>query len=128
LRDVIQGREVGTLFVPRESPLDKRRQWLAFASEPKGAIHVDEGAREALARRSKSLLPSGVRALSKTFEVGDVVSVVCAGVEFARGLTNYGSKELDRIKGLKTSEIEGALGREGADEVVHRDNLALLQP
>ncbi|MEI8191962.1 MAG: glutamate 5-kinase, partial [candidate division NC10 bacterium] len=53
LRDALEGRPIGTLFVPRVSPLDKRRQWLAFASQPKGSIHVDEGAREALARGEK---------------------------------------------------------------------------
>ena len=120
------GEEVGTLFEPRAKPLDKRAQWLAYAAHPKGSILVDEGAREALARRSKSLLPSGVRGVAKVFEAGDVVSLVSGGQEFARGLSNYDSKELERVKGLKTSEIEAVLGYKPADEVVHRDNLALL--
>ena len=107
--------------------MGKRQAWLAFASHPKGEIHVDEGAREALIARSKSLLPSGVKALSKAFEQGDVVSILSNGAEFARGLTNYSSKDLERIMGLKTSEIEGVLGHKPADEVVHRDNMALLR-
>ena len=127
LQAVIGGRGVGTLFLPRGTALDKRRQWLAFASHPKGAVHVDEGAREALLRRSKSLLPSGVLSVSKSFEAGDVVSLVHEGAEFARGLSNYGSIELQRIKGLKTSMIEGTLGHKAADEVVHRDNMAPLE-
>ncbi|MBI3506885.1 MAG: glutamate 5-kinase [Proteobacteria bacterium] len=126
LEAILAGREEGTLFVPRPAPMDKRKQWLAFASHPRGQIHVDEGAREALVKRAKSLLPSGVQSLSKSFESGDVVSLLSKGVEFARGLTNYGSKELERIKGLKSGEIEGILGHKPADEVVHRDNLALL--
>ncbi len=126
LKAVIGGRGVGTLFLPRGTALDKRRQWLAFASHPKGAVHVDAGAREALLRRSKSLLPSGVLSVSKSFEAGDVVSLVHDGAEFARGLTNFGSRELALIKGLKTSLIEGALGRKAAGEVVHRDNMAPL--
>ncbi|MEK9145420.1 MAG: glutamate 5-kinase, partial [Elusimicrobiota bacterium] len=127
LQAILGGRGVGTLFLPRGTTLDKRRQWLAFASHPKGAIHVDEGAREALLRRSKSLLPSGVLSVSKSFEAGDVVSLVHDGAEFARGLANFGSRELELIKGLKTSLIEGALGRKAAGEVVHRDNMAPLE-
>ena len=84
-------------------------------------------ARSALAEKSKSLLPSGVRAVSRVFEPGDVVSLVAGGAEFARGLTNYGSRELERIKGLKTAQIEAVLGYKPADEVVHRDNLVVFK-
>ncbi len=126
LAAVVSGAEVGTCFEPRERPLDKRRQWLAYASRPKGAIHVDAGARQALVKSSRSLLPSGVKSVSKSFEPGDVVSLVEGGVEFARGLTNYGSKDLERVMGRRTSEIEAVLGHKPADEVVHRDNMAVL--
>ncbi|MBI3554516.1 MAG: glutamate 5-kinase [Elusimicrobia bacterium] len=126
LARVLAGEEVGTRFLPRAAPMDKRKAWLAFASHPRGSIHVDAGARQALVSGGKSLLPSGVRSLSKTFASGDVVSLVADGAEFARGLTNYGSQDLDRIKGLKTSQIEQVLGHKPADEVVHRDNLAVL--
>ena len=126
LQDAASGRPVGTRFAARPSPLDKRRRWLAFACDPKGEIHVDAGAREALVRGAKSLLPAGVRAVKSRFEAGDVVRLLEGGVEFARGLTNYGAHDLARIMGKRTSQIEPALGRKGADEVVHRDNLALL--
>lgn len=127
IKAVLSGAERGTLFVTAERRMDKRRQWLAFATQPKGEIHVDEGAREALLKRSSSLLPSGVRSVSGSFEAGDVVSLVADGRAFARGLTNYGFRDLGRIKGLKTGEIEAALGHKPADEVVHRDNLAVLE-
>ena len=124
---LLAGQEIGTLFAPQDKPLDKRRQWLAFASHPKGKILVDAGARDALTARSKSLLATGVRSLSGDFHPGDVVSLVENGVEFARGLTNFGSGDLEKIRGLKTSQIEAALGHKPADEVVHRDNLAVLK-
>jgi len=127
LAAILAGEGVGTRFVPDEKPLAKRRQWLAFASHPKGKIMVDAGARSALTGSARSLLASGVKGLSSAFEPGDVVSIVSGGVEFARGLTNFSSRDLDKIKGLKTSEIEGALGHKPADEVVHRDNLAVLK-
>lgn len=125
LAAALEGAPVGTLFVAAPRRLGRRRQWLAFASQPKGRIQVDAGAREAL-ERGKSLLPSGVKAVSEAFEAGDVVSLSSGSVEFARGLSNYGHRDLDRIKGLKTSQIEGVLGHKPADEVVHRDNLAFL--
>jgi glutamate 5-kinase len=128
LAALLSGREVGTRFEAGENPLAKRRQWLAFASQPKGRIVVDAGAREALVARSKSLLATGVRALAGSFAPGDVVSLVEGGVEFARGLTNFASGDLERIRGLKSSQIEAALGHKPADEVVHRDNLAVLRP
>lgn len=121
------GRARGTTFEPKARALGQRRQWLAFASHPRGRIVVDEGARAALVERDKSLLPSGVRGVEQSFEAGDVVSLVCRGAEFARGLTNYAARELERIRGLKTSQIEAALGHKPADEVVHRDNLAVLE-
>lgn len=126
LARVLAGEELGTHFTARPAPLDKRKAWLAFASHPRGQIHVDAGAREALVSKGKSLLPSGVKTLSSDFAAGDVVSLVAEGREFARGLTNYGSADLERIKGLKTSQIEQVLGQKPADEVVHRDNLAVL--
>ena len=128
LARVLSGEAVGTAFLPRSAPLEKRKAWLAFASQPRGQIHVDAGAREALVRLGRSLLPSGVKEVSKGFAAGDVVSLVAEGSEFARGLTNYGSEDLKRIRGLKTSQIEQVLGGKPADEVVHRDNLALLSP
>ena len=127
LAAVLSGDAVGTRFLPEDKPLAKRRQWLAFASHPKGRIIVDAGAREALTAKARSLLASGVKGLSSAFEPGDVVSLVENGVEFARGLTNFSSRDLEKIKGLKTSEIEGVLGVKPADEVVHRDNLAVLK-
>ena len=127
VRTLADGGRAGTLFEPRAGGLAQRKQWLAFASHPRGRILVDDGARAALVQRSKSLLPSGVRVVEADFDAGDVVSLVCRGAEFARGLTNYAAKELERIRGLKTSEIEGVLGHKPADEVVHRDNLAVLE-
>jgi glutamate 5-kinase len=127
LTAVLGGDPVGTRFLPEDKPLAKRRQWLAFASHPKGRILVDAGAREALTGKARSLLASGIKGLSGTFEAGDVVGLAEGGAEFARGLTNFSSRDLEKIKGLKTSEIEGVLGVKQADEVVHRDNLAVLK-
>ncbi|MFN3476875.1 MAG: glutamate 5-kinase, partial [Candidatus Methylomirabilales bacterium] len=129
LQRILDGEEIGTFFSPEASRMGGRKRWLAFASRPKGQIVVDEGAKVALIHHGKSLLPSGVVAALKTFEAGDVVSLVGEdGIEFARGLTNYSSKEVERIKGLKSFELEAVLDHKPYDEVIHRDNLVILTP
>jgi glutamate 5-kinase len=125
---ILRGEEVGTLFIPSRSRMQSRKRWLAFASLPRGGIVVDAGARGALVLGGKSLLPSGVRGTQKTFRAGDVVSLVdLAGQEFGRGLANYSRDEVEKIKGLKSDEIAGVLGARPYDEVVHRDNLVILE-
>jgi len=89
---------------------------------------VDAGARRALSEQGRSLLPSGVRTVEGQFRVGDPVDIaVERGRPFARGLAGYGADELRRIAGLKTSEIERALGYKYLDEVVHRNDLVVLE-
>lgn len=128
LRRIFAGEVVGTLFLPRVSKMKSRKRWLAFATHPHGQIVVDEGAKRALIQAGRSLLPSGVLATPRPFQVGDAVSLLDShGMEFARGLANYCSEEVDKIRGLKTAEIEGALGYKHSDEIVHRDNLVILE-
>ena len=128
LEAVVDGKDVGTFFVPSRSRLQSRKRWLAFASLPRGGIVVDEGAKRALVAGGKSLLPSGVRLTRRTFRAGDVVSLVDSeDREFARGLANYSRDEVEKIKGLKSGEIAAVLGQKPYDEVVHRDNLVILE-
>ncbi len=89
---------------------------------------LDEGAVEALTKKGRSLLPSGVTAIWGTFGTGDAVCCISpTGREIARGLTNYSASEMMRIKGHKSSKIEEILKNKGADEVIHRDNLVIMQ-
>lgn len=127
LTRIMRGDRVGTLFLPAGERLRSRKRWIRFTSRPRGTIVVDEGARRALRERGKSLLPSGITAVEGRFEAGDVVRVAGPdGREFARGLSNYDSHEVEKIKGLNTARIEDALGHKYYDEVVHRDNMALV--
>ncbi len=128
LARILRGEAVGTLFQASSSRMRSRKRWLAFATQPRGRIAVDIGAKEALIRGGKSLLPSGVVSSSGGFEGGEVVSLCDpAGEEFARGVANYDAEQVERIKGLKSSQIEGVLGSKPFDEVVHRDNLVILE-
>ncbi|HWP57594.1 MAG TPA: glutamate 5-kinase [Candidatus Acidoferrales bacterium] len=119
--------EVGTLILPNGNRLTNRKHWIAYNLKPAGAIVVDEGAYDALVKKGKSLLPSGLKEVRGSFGAGDCVSCLDSrGREFARGLVNYGAQELHQIKGLHTSGIEKVLGYKIYDEIIHRDDLVLL--
>ncbi len=123
----LAGEEVGTLFLPSRESLNRRKHWIAYTLRPSGRIMVDTGALVALSRHGKSLLPSGVLSVEGDFDRGGCVRICGSdGSEFARGISDYSRAEIERIKGHKSSEIEDVLGYRYGDEVVHRDNLAIL--
>lgn len=123
----LTGEEVGTLFLPSGSGLNRRKHWIAYTLRPTGRIMVDDGARNALLKKGKSLLPSGVIQVDGRFERGACIRL-CGpdSVEFARGLSDYSSGESTRLIGCKSSEIEKILGYHYGDVLVHRDNMVLL--
>ena len=124
---VLEGKEVGTFFLPREERLVGRKRWIGYTLQPVGALVIDDGAVRALVEGGKSLLPRGVLEVRGTFEMGDPVSCVTReNKEVARGLVNYSSHEIEQIKGLHSSEIERVLGYHHSPEVIHRDNLVVL--
>ncbi len=129
LTRIIGGEELGTLFLPARKRLKSRKRWIGFTLRPRGRIYVDEGAFAALSKRGKSLLASGITDVDGKFDRGDVISISTTGnkTEFARGLTNYSSTELMKIKGQSSSSIKKTLGSKPYDEVVHRDNMVLIQ-
>ena len=116
-----------TVFAAGKERLPSRKGWLAVAARGKGVIVVDAGARRALVDQKRSLLPSGVRSVQGQFGIGDPVDIaVDPSRPFARGLAGYAADEVRRIAGLKTGEIERALGYKYLDEIVHRDDLVVL--
>ena len=124
---IFSGQPVGTLFLPSSARLRSRKRWIRFTSRPTGALRIDEGAQKALTEGGKSLLPVGVVGVEGEFNRGDVVSVRGAdGREVARGLVNYDSRQIRRIMGRQTDELEAVLDQVDYDEVIHRDNLALI--
>ena len=125
---ILEGENEGTVFLPKGYKMSSRKRWIAYSVPCKGAIKVDAGARYALIEQGKSLLPSGITEVSGDFEFGDIVSCVDeTGKEFARGLTNYSAEEVNAIKGKNTSQIESLLGHRYYDEVIHRDNMVVLE-
>src|SRR6185369_299736 len=127
LSNAFAGEDFGTLFLPAARSLTSRKHWIAFTLRPRGKIYVDAGASRVLRQEGRSLLPSGVTRLEGNFERGAGVKVCDPeGIEFARGVTDYGSSELALILGRKSSEIEDILGYRYGDAIIHRDNLVLL--
>lgn len=124
---IFDGAEAGTFILPHGRQLPSRKQWIAHTLKPKGTLTLDPGAVEALTRRGKSLLASGILRVEGHFGPGDpVVCADSAGREFAKGLVNLSAEMLQKIKGLKTAEIRDVIGSQEYDEVIHRDNLVIL--
>ena len=129
LARIINGEEVGTLFVPRRGTeaIRGRKRWIGYHLLPKGYIQVDSGAVTAIENRGTSLLPSGVMRADGQFERGDAVKILTPDEEeFARGLTNYNRQEVNDLKGCQTDEISDILGHHYFDEIIHRVTMVVF--
>lgn len=121
------GEALGTLFCPVSTHVESRKRWMLSGLSCQGSVVIDPGAAAALKRGKGSLLPAGVTGTEGTFHRGDIVRIVDAqGNPLGHGISNYGSDEVEKIKGAQSDSIVSLLGYEFGSEVVHRNNLALL--
>lgn len=126
---VLSGEDLGTLIVPNQTHQvwSSKKHWLVHMRKTLGAVTVDRGAEKVLKNSGKSLLASGVIAVSGKFELGAAIDVCDEnGKIFAKGLASYGAEEIKKIMGCKSSDIGKILGYKLGDEIIHRDDLALL--
>jgi glutamate 5-kinase len=115
-----------TWFLASASPRQAYKAWIAGSLAPQGFLIVDQGAAAAL-KSGKSLLPAGVTDVRGAFEKGDCVRIITGdGTEIARGLARYDAADASKIKGLKSAQIEAALGYADGAVLVHADDLAGL--
>jgi glutamate 5-kinase len=122
-----RGEAVGTFLHPGRDALVARKQWLANQLQVKGRIHVDDGAARVLREQGRSLLPVGVAGVEGDFQRGEVVACVDpAGREVCRGLVSYSAPEVRRLAGQPTSRIAEILGYIDTEEIIHRDDLAVV--
>jgi glutamate 5-kinase len=127
LGEILQGEPVGTLFMAEGKSVSPWKRWIGFSARARGRLHLDAGAVRALTEKGRSLLAIGIVAAEGDFHKGDVVAICDEqGREVARGLTNYGAEMIHRIKGLPSSRIAQVLGHCPYEEVIHRNNLALI--
>ena len=125
---IMAGEEIGTIFYPQADKQAAKKRWIAYSLKPKGMLVLDQGAVRAVKEGGKSLLPSGIKSsAADIFQQGECVVLADEkGVRFAHGLVKYNSEEIKQILGKKSSEIQKILGFINSDEVIHRDDLALL--
>ncbi|MBE9180714.1 glutamate 5-kinase [Oculatella sp. LEGE 06141] len=123
---ILAGEQLGTQFEPDLQPFNARQRWIAHSLVPAGKLYLDHGAVNAICRAGKSLLAAGITEVEGEFQSQDAVQL-CDGTgqEIARGLVNYSSLDLQKIRGHHSDDIPKILGYAGAETVVHRDNLVL---
>ncbi|NQZ65404.1 MULTISPECIES: glutamate 5-kinase [Cyanophyceae] len=127
IEKILQGEPIGTNFQPHPEPTSARKRWIAYGLVPGGKLYLDDGAVLAISQSGKSLLAAGITTVEGEFERQDAVQLYDHnGNEIARGLVNYNSQELQQISGFRSSEIPSILGYEGAETVIHRDNLVII--
>jgi glutamate 5-kinase len=127
LRRVLAGEPIGTRFPARTSHLESRKRWILAETVRHSRLVADAGASLALREGGKSLLPAGVAGIEGEFERGQTVRIFSPdGQELARGLTQYGARDLHLIRGLRSNRIAEVLGYDYGPEVVHRDDMVLL--
>ncbi|GFI40050.1 glutamate 5-kinase [Thomasclavelia cocleata] len=129
LVDLMDGKDVGTYFSGVAGrTLNSRQHWIMHRSMPKGSIIVDDGAKLALINNHTSLLPKGIVDVRGNFLISQIVDIIdLNNILLARGMVNYSSDEIKLIKGLNTREIKNVLHYKDYDEVVHANNLVLVE-
>jgi glutamate 5-kinase len=128
IQRVLGGEAAGTLFTPGTGRMHARKHWIAFSSPVQGWVYIDQGAANAIIIKGKSLLPSGILRAEGEFAAGAVVGVADQdGRELGRGISNYSSGAINLIRGRRSGEIEAVLGYHDYDEVIHRNNLTVLE-
>ena len=127
IRNILRGEEIGTIFPAREAHLRTRKSWLAFGKKLVGELSVDAGCAAAM-QRGASVLAVGVTAVDGDFAAGEMVRVLSPlGQEIARGITAYGAADTARLMGHQTQDFQGLVSDALHEEIIHRDNLVLMQ-
>ena len=125
LLKIFSFKDIGTMISPSNKSVKSRKKWIGIGLKTSGKIFVDKGAAEAIVKKGKSLLPSGIKKVEGNFEKGQQVIIIddSSKKNIARGLISYSSEDLTKIIGIKSSQIESVLGYKYSDEIINRDNL-----
>ena len=124
---IFDKEEIGTIFLPTQENLPDKKRWIGYATNIRGQLIVNQGAKKAVLEQCSSLLPIGIINVINDFRQGEVVSICDENnVEFARGMVNYSSEECRKIVGAHSNNIENILGYKNYDAVITRDNITGL--
>lgn len=128
LQEILQGKDIGTFFIPEENKrITSIKRWIAYGMVTKGSLKIDKGAEEAILKKGRSLLSVGVTEVNGHFTKGDNIMVISVDNRIiAKGISNFVSEDINRIKGRKEKEILEEFGTELHCEIIHRDNLVIF--
>jgi len=127
ITEILNGKKVGTLFKGRVLKTSKDRKRWIIGLPARQFIHLDEGAVKAI-KEKKSLYAAGIKEIKGRFPANAPVGLCdIKGNVFAQGVVNYSSAELDVLKGRQMSDSYQILGYYGAECVIHRGNIVLMQ-
>ncbi len=128
LLKIIQGENIGTLFTAKKQGISSKEHWIIFKAQSEGSITVDDGCKELLMKKRISILPKGVLSVTEGFLKNSVIEIRDpSGMILAKGITNYSSLEIDKIKGLDTQSILNLYPQFTKKEVIHANNLVVLR-
>jgi len=117
LLDIVNGKFIGTTFLPQKK-VSGVKKWIAHAEgQEKGAAVINKCAVDVLIAKNKaaSLLPVGIVKIEGQFEKGDIIKVKNEkGKDIALGVAQYSSK--------KAREF---IGKQGKKPLIHYDYLFL---
>ncbi len=126
LERVLQGEDVGTLLTAELTPMTARKRWIAGQLRAKGDLMLDPGATRAIKEQGVSLLAVGVTGVRGAFERGEMVRLLDEqGAVVAQGLSNYSSKDVAKLVGVRSEAFGQHIDYVGEPELVHRDNLVV---
>ena len=126
--DALSDHPQGTRFLPLEESLENRKTWILAGPSSSGDVVIDDGAVRAVESKGSSLLAKGVVSVSGVFARGAVVRVLDGkGQQKARGIVAYSSEDLAKIAGKHSKVIFDILGYDHGSEVIHRDNMVVIQ-
>jgi len=126
LREVLNNLSTGTIFLPLSRGMTYRKKWIS-SKRVRGKLVVDSGAEKAILSH-KSLLAAGIVRVEGSFHEGDTVLIVAEdGREIGLGIVNYDSEEIALIRGHKSDEIVGLLGKNKNNTVIHCDNMVIFE-
>ena len=125
--NIFSFKEIGTIIIPSKISVKSKKRWIGLGLKTSGKIFIDSGAVNAILKKGKSLLPSGIININGNFEKGQQVAIFCDKTKklIAKGLISYSSIDLKKISGKKSSQIEKILGFKYSDEIINRDNLII---